>query len=287
VSLPLAPRRSIHGLHRVRITSLTNPRVKDAVKLRQRSHRDECGLMLIEGFRELKRALDNRHLPREVYHCREFFQGGNEEALLERCRAAGAELIECSAPVFEKLSYRERPEGLLAVAPQVRVPLSALPAPPDALLVVAEAIEKPGNLGTILRSADAAGAHGVMVCDRCTDINNPNVVRASIGTLFSLPVVEVSSEEGMKWLRERKIRILAATPHASQTYDAADMTGPIAIVLGAEQYGLSTAWMEQADLKVRIPMQGQSDSLNVASAATILLFEAVRQRRTKQAPSGS
>jgi len=262
------------------ISSLDNPRVKRVVKLRQRSHRDELGLMLIEGYREVRRALDNRHLPQELFFCRDLFQGANEPALIDRCREAGVELIDCSAPVFEKMAYRDRPEGLLAVAPQVRRSLDALNVPDKALVVVAESIEKPGNLGTILRSADAAGVHGVIVCDRCTDINNPNVVRASIGTLFSLPVVETTSEQAAAWLAARKIRVVATTPHAEALYTDVDLTGGTAILLGTEQYGLSGAWLQRAEVQVRIPMLGQSDSLNVASAATILLFEAVRQRAT-------
>ena len=260
------------------ISSLSNPRVKNVVRLRQRSHRDELSLMIIEGYREIKRALDNKHFLIELFVCRDLFQGENEETLVQRCRDAKAEILECAAPVFSKMAYRDRPEGLLAVAPQVKRPLDTVRLPANALLVVAESIEKPGNLGTILRSADATGVHAVIVCDRCTDINNPNVVRASIGTLFSLPVVETSSADALAWLTQRKIQIVAATPHAEKLYTQADFRKTTAIVLGTEQYGLSPTWMEQAHEKVRIPMLGQSDSLNVASAATILLYEAVRQR---------
>ena len=133
----------------------------------------------------------------------------------------------------------------------------------------------------MLRTADAAGVDAVIVCDRCTDINNPNVVRASIGTLFTVPVAEAGTAETLAWLRTRGIRILAASPRAEKNYTAVDMTRPIALVVGAEQYGLSEAWMTQADELVRIPMRGQADSLNVAAAATILLFEVVRQRGGK------
>lgn len=261
------------------ITSLQNPRIKAVVGLRQRSDRDDHGEMLIEGYRELKRALDNRHLPKALFICPELFMGTNEPALIEQCREVGAELFECTKPVFEKISYRERPEGLLAVAPQVRWTLDDIKLTKNPLLVVAEAIEKPGNLGTILRSADAAGVHAVIVCDRCTDINNPNVVRASTGTLFSLPVVETTTEEVLSWLRKNNIQILAATPHTEFEYYAVDLKKGTALVVGTEQYGLSEKWMNEADLKVRIPMLGQADSLNVASATTILLYEAVRQRR--------
>jgi len=268
------------------IASLSNPRVKDVVRLRQRSHRDESGLMLIEGYREVKRALDNRHNPAQLFYCPDLFQGSNEPALVERCRAAGAEILESTAPVFRKLAYRDRPEGLLAVAPQVRRTLASLRLPRNPLLVVAESIEKPGNLGTILRSADAAGVHAVIVCDRCTDINNPNVVRASIGTLFSLPVAEASSADTLAWLAGHGVRIVAATPHAATLYTAADLTRSAAVVLGAEQYGLSEIWLKRADVTVRIPMLGQADSLNVAAAATILLFEAVRQRGPRRGSDG-
>ncbi|MDI6774108.1 MAG: RNA methyltransferase [Verrucomicrobiota bacterium] len=261
-----------------RLSSLGNPSVKQVVKLRMRSHRDELGLMIVEGYREINRALDNRHWPRQLFFCRGMFQGENEDTLIRRCAEAGAELFDCSAKVFDKMSYRDRPDGLLAVASQVKRSLQDLAVPADALVVVAESIEKPGNLGTILRSADAAGAHAVLVCDRCTDLNNPNVARASIGTLFSLPVVETSSAEAWKWLAKKKFQVLAATPHADKLYTEADMTRATALVLGTEQYGLSEAWMKKASLRVRIPMLGQADSLNVAAAATIILYEAVRQR---------
>lgn len=265
------------------ITSLQNPRVKAVVALRQRSTRDERDEMIIEGYRELKRALDNQHQPKALFYCPELFMGSNEPSLIDRCGAAGAELFECSASVFGKMSYRDRPEGLLAVAPQIHRTLANLVLPEAPLIVVAEAIEKPGNLGTILRTSDAAGVHAVIVCDRCTDIHNPNVVRASIGTLFSLPVVEASTSETLEWLHRNSIQILAATPHADHDYYAVNLRHGTAIVVGTEQYGLSDTWMQQANLKVRIPMLGQADSLNVAAATTILLFEAVRQRRTPAA----
>jgi len=266
------------------ISSLQNPRVKTVVSLRQRPHRDETGLMIVEGYREIKRALDNRHLPAALYYCPSLFLGSNEPALIERCRQAGAEVFECALPVFAKMSYRDRPEGLLAVAPQVRRSLADISLPDNPLLVVAESIEKPGNLGTMLRSADAAGVHALIVCDRCTDISNPNVVRASIGTLFALPVAEASSADTLTWLRSNRIQILAATPHAEHDYYDVDLRRGTALVVGTEQYGLSPMWMDAADLKVRIPMLGQADSLNVAAATTILLYEAVCQRRRASSP---
>lgn len=260
------------------ITSLTNDKVKDVIRLRQRSHRDERNQMLIEGYREITRAVSNSHNPTELFICPEMFQGPNEGGLIETCLAAGSGVTECAAAVFAKMAYRDRPDGLLAVAPQVRRRIEDLALPGNPLLVIAESVEKPGNLGTILRSADAAGVHAVLVCDRCTDINNPNVVRASIGAIFSLPVVEAPTAVIVPWLQERGIRILSASPHAHTLYTDEDMSHGTAIVLGSEQYGLSEEWMRAADRQVRIPMLGQSDSLNVAAAATILLFEAVRQR---------
>jgi TrmH family RNA methyltransferase len=244
----------------------------------KRPHRDEKNLVLIEGYRELKRALDNQVMPTELFYCPELFQGENEGTLIERCREAGSLLYECSAPVFQKMAYRDRPEGLLALAPQAHRTLDSLALPPNPLLIVAEAIEKPGNLGSILRSADAAGVNAVIVCDRCTDVNNPNVVRSSIGTVFALPVVEAATADALAWLKARGIQILAATPHAEKNYTDVDLTRPAAIVVGTEKFGLSSEWMKQADLQVRIPMLGQIDSLNVACATTILLYEAVRQR---------
>ncbi len=261
------------------LTSTANPKVKHAVRLRQRSHRDEAGQMLVEGYRECRRALDNGYRPQILFYCEELYlKNLNEPEIVRRCGELGAELYACSAPVFEKLAYRERPEGLLIVGPQLTRTLADLRLPEHALVVVAEAIEKPGNLGTILRSADAAGVHAVIVCDRCTDIHNPNVVRASTGTLFSVPVVEAPGDETLAFLRARAFRILAATPHAQHLHSEVPLTGNVALAVGTEQYGLSEKWMAAADLRVRIPMFGLADSLNVASATTILLFEAVRQR---------
>ncbi len=260
------------------ITSLQNPRLKDLVRLQKRPYRDERGVILVEGYREVKRMLDNARKPLALFFCPAFYQGENEPELVRRCADAGAELFECTAEAFQKVAYRDRPEGLLALTPQVQRTLADLTVPERPLVLVAEAIEKPGNLGSLLRSADAAGVNAVIVCDRCTDIHNPNVVRSSIGTLFSLPVVEASSDEALAWLRERQIRVLAATPHANRNYTACDMTQGIALVVGTEKFGLSSKWMEQADEQVRIPMLGQIDSLNVAAATTLLLYEAVRQR---------
>jgi len=235
--------------------------------------------MLVEGYRECKRALDNGYQPMMLFYCEALYlKNLHEPVIVQRCRELGAEIYACTAPVFEKLAYRERPDGLLMVGPHLTRKLTDLTLPEHALVVVAESIEKPGNLGTILRSADAAGVHAVIVCDRCTDIHNPNVVRASTGTLFSLPVIEASSDETLTFLREHGFCILATTPHTEHLHCDVTLTGNVAIAVGTEQYGLTEKWMKAADLRVRIPMLGLADSLNVASATTILLFEAVRQR---------
>jgi TrmH family RNA methyltransferase len=263
-----------------KITSLQNPRLKQLVRLRDRRARDEAGVFLVEGYREIRRALEKGVAFHEVYFAREWFLGDNEPDLLARAEATGAQLFELTKDAFAKVAYRERPDGLLAVAPQWRRTLADLEAPgrADPFLLVVEGIEKPGNLGTILRGADAAGCDAVIVCDPVTDLFNPNVVRASTGVLFSLPCVVETSAGVLAWLRRRGIRTAATTPAATRLYTDADLRGPLAIVMGSEQYGLSEFWLKEADLPVRIPMAGQADSLNVAMAAIITLFEAVRQR---------
>lgn len=264
---------------RTELTSPANPKVKYVVKLRSCSTREETGDMIVEGFRECRRALDNGYRPRAMFHCPELYlKNENERRLVDDAERAGADVFLCSKSAFVKMAYKERPDGLLMIGPHVSKRLSDLDLPPNALVVVTESIEKPGNLGTILRSADAAKVAAVIVCDRTTDIHNPNVVRASTGTMFSVPIVEASSEEAIAWLKARGFKILAATPHAEKLHFEVDLTGNVAIALGAEQYGLTQKWMDGAELRVRIPMLGLADSLNVSAAATILLYEAVRQR---------
>lgn len=267
-------------MHNIEILSSTqNPRIKQAVNLRDRPERDKTGLFLIEGFRELFRASAAGQPVETVFICPELFLGTNEGLLIEKLKASGAHIIRTTDKVFRKLSYRDRPDGLVAVGIQQRKKLADIPLQPSPFLVVAEAIEKPGNLGTILRSSDAVGVDGLIVCDRCTDIFNPNVVRASVGTLFTVPVAEARSQETITWLKSKGIAILAATPSAKREFTTVDMTVPLAIAVGTEQLGLSEQWMTQADLQVNIPMCGVADSLNVAMATTLLLYEALRQRR--------
>jgi TrmH family RNA methyltransferase len=261
------------------ITSLQNPRLKRLVRLRDRRARDEEHAFLVEGYREVRRALERKVRLDELYFSRDWFLGENEPALLAEAGAAGAKLFELSKDAFAKVAYRERPDGILAVAPQWRRTLADLILGKSPFILVVEAIEKPGNLGTILRSADAAGCDAVIVCDPVTDLFNPNVVRASTGVLFSVPCIVEESARVLAWLMERGIRTVATTPGAKAVYSDCDLKGPLAVVMGSEQYGLSEFWLKNADLPVRIPMAGQADSLNVAMAALIALFEAVRQRR--------
>ncbi len=262
------------------ITSAQNPKIKRAVKLSDRKERNETGLFLIEGYRELTRAVKGDVKIETLFLCRSLFLGSNEETLIIELQRQGVSIVACSEAVFRKLSYRDRPDGLVAIAHQMRHAFEDLKmTQASPFFVVAEAIEKPGNLGTILRSADAAGADGVIVCDRCTDIYNPNVVRASVGTLFTIPVIEATSDEVLRWLASHSIQIVASTPSAEKEFTQVDLTGGVAIAVGTEQLGLSSLWMESAHLRVRIPMRGVADSLNVATATTLLLYEVIRQRR--------
>ncbi|MEX1005042.1 MAG: RNA methyltransferase [Acidimicrobiia bacterium] len=261
------------------ITSLQNDRVKDLVRLRERRHRDRTSQFVIEGYREIRRATDAGVAMTTLHTCPSLFLGPNEHALISELESAGIEVSELAEEPFRKVSYRDRPEGLLVVAPQFDTELTALRTERAPLLLVAESIEKPGNLGTMLRTADAVGADGVIVADATTDPFNPNVVRASTGTLFTVPLAVTTSEQTIAWLVDRGVAIVATTPDTDTDLWDADLRGPVAMVVGSEQYGLSEAWLEASDIRVRIPMAGMADSLNAAMAAGVVLYEAVRQRR--------
>jgi TrmH family RNA methyltransferase len=263
-----------------RLTSPQNPKIKQVLKLRERRARDRSGHFLIEGYRELFRAVSSSASIVQLFVSEEHFLGSNESALIEKIQESGTDIFFLSPELFTRISYRDRPDGLLGIAKKNPLSLNDIALSSNPLLIVAEAIEKPGNLGTILRSSDAVGADGLIVCDRCTDIYNPNVVRASVGTLFTVPVTEAEGRETLSFLKEKRIQIVCATPHAKQEYLDADLTGPVAIIVGTEQLGLSEKWLENADVSVRIPMRGVADSLNVATATTLLLYEVLRQRRS-------
>ncbi len=255
------------------ITSLQNERVKRIVKLqRKASARREAGLTVIEGSREVFRAIENGWHPAELWVCDAFSKDWKNVPQASRL------LFQCSEEILAKISYRDNPDGVLAVGPLVGRKLSDLELPENPLFLVAEGVEKPGNLGALLRTADGAGVDAVIVADPATDLNNPNVIRNSIGTLFYLPIAEASSEETIAFLKKKGVRILSAVPDAETVYTGTDLTGPLAIVVGAEDQGLSNGWKNEADLNVKVPMLGKNDSLNVSVSAAILLYEAVRQR---------
>ncbi len=237
--------------------------------------------MLVEGYRPLKMAFDSGYALDELYYCPRLYENEDSSALVHAWQQRGVAAIECNEPVFRKIAYGDSPSGMLGAGPFVARPAVELRLTDKPLFLLAEGIEKPGNLGTMLRTADAAGADAVIVCDHRTDIHNPNVVRASQGALFTMPVFEGESEEIAVFLRSVAVRIVAAIPGAGKVYTDVDMQGPTALLVGSEDRGLSPFWMREADERVHIPMHGICDSLNVSTCAALLLYEAQRQRRKR------
>jgi RNA methyltransferase, TrmH family len=259
------------------ITSLTNPRVKAAVRLRDRRERADTGLTVVDGAREILRALDAGVRIETTFIAPDLVRSADAIDVADRL-GRRERTIEVSPAVLEKIAFGDRSDGVVAIVEAPRLELAGLDLPSDPLLVVVEGVEKPGNLGAILRSADGAGAAAVIAADPRTDVFNPNAIRASLGTIFALPVVAASSHEVRTWLVTRAVRPVAAIVEAATVYTGADLTGSIAIVLGSEAEGLSAAWRDERLVAVSIPMAGIADSLNVSVAAAILLYEAVRQR---------
>lgn len=253
------------------IVSPHNERVKYAVRLRERRFRQQEKAMLVEGCYELTLALRSGLRPIQLFLCEALAREFPESLLALRPLTVGRE-------AFARMSYRENPDGWLAIFPLPRRTLAELTLSETPLLILAEAVEKPGNLGAILRTADAAGVDGLLVCDPRTDLYNPNVVRASRGALFTVPAVETGNEEALAFLRARGLSIVATTPQAEALYTEVNLRQPLCITVGTEDEGLSAFWLEQADRQVRIPMQGHVNSLNVATATAIVLYEALRQR---------
>jgi len=255
------------------ITSLQNPRVKQLVKLRDdKRQRRADGLMLVEGYDEIQLALAAGHRPQTILSA--------PELVSREIRAVDAESLTVSRGVFEKISYRENPDGWLAVFPIPHTALEDLQLGEAPLLIVAESIEKPGNLGAILRTADAAHVDALLVCDPRVDVWNPNVVRASRGAVFSVPLIESDNNAALKLLKARNIRVLAATPSAETLYSGINMRDPVAIAVGTEDTGLTDFWLSNADVRVRIPMMGRINSLNVSVSTALLVYEALRQRNS-------
>jgi len=260
------------------ITSRQNPKIKVVMQLRKRKARDELRLMLIEGYEELTMAVKSSVAIQQVFYCPELMLEAAQVALLGQI--AHAEHIEVSRDIFEKIAYRESPDGWLAVAPELSARLANVQLPPSkaALVIICESVEKPGNLGAILRTADAVGADAVIAADPITDWSNPNIVRASKGAVFSVPVASAATEELLAWLKANNITILAATPDTNTQYTSVDLQKSVAIAVGTEKYGLTSKWFDAAEHKVRIPMKGKIDSLNVATSAAIIAYEVLRQR---------
>jgi RNA methyltransferase, TrmH family len=268
------------------ITSPANPRIKHLVTLRRRRAREQAGVTLVEGYAEIDLALSAGVRPRTLYHCLGLAHG-DPLRVAGRVAALGGEIVQVSRPVFGKVAYRESPDGWLAVVPVVDTDLARLELGERPLLLVCEGVEKPGNLGAILRTADAAGLTAVIATDPVTDWGNANLVRASKGAVFSVPVAAAPSRELLPWLAGRGLTLVAATPDGTVLLGDADLTGPVAIAVGSETHGLSASWTAQADVTVRIPMFGRADSLNVAAAAAIVVYEAVRQRTVQARQAGS
>jgi RNA methyltransferase, TrmH family len=263
------------------ISSTTNPRVKAAVRLRDRREREETGLTIVDGPRELLRALDHGIAVAEAFVCDELIRSSEAEEAVRRLRIAGASTIQVSPSVMSKIAFGDRSDGVVAVIHSPETLLDRLTLPPlprQPLIVVVESIEKPGNFGAILRTADGASADAVIAADPLTDPFNPNAIRASLGTIFSMPIATATTSATLEWLSTNGIRPIGARVDALQLYTEVDLRGPIAIVLGSEAGGLSAAWDEARSDSVAIPMLGAADSLNVSVAAAILLYEARRQR---------
>ena len=259
------------------LTSASNPRVKELAGLRRRRSRDDAGLTLVEGHEELVLALDAGVRPRTLYYSPALVRP-DQLGTVRRVAGLGAEVVRLSRQVFAKVAYRQSPDGWLAVVPAVAGDLEHLVLGERPLVLVCEGIEKPGNLGAILRTADAAGVTAVIAAGPVTDWGNPNLVRASKGTVFSVPVAAGGSAEVLGWLAERSLPVVATTPDTDTLVAEADLTGPVAIALGSEHDGLSGPWLERAATRVKIPMFGRVDSLNVAASAAVVVYEAVRQR---------
>lgn len=261
----------------VDITSPANARLKTLVALHRRRTRAQAGVTVVEGHDELALVLDAGAVPTTLFCCPDLLTA-ERAALVDRVAAAGSEVVRLGRTAYDKVSYRDSPDGLLAVVPDPATRLDDLVLPERALVLVVEGIEKPGNLGAMLRTAEAAGVHAVVAASPVTDWANPNVVRASKGTLFAVPVASAPADEVVAWLRHCGLRIVVATPEAERLVTDVDLTGPTALVVGTEHEGVTAAVKDAADELVRLPMAGRVNSLNVATAAALTVYEAVRQR---------
>ena len=265
-------------MKREAITSAQNAKIKDLLALQEKSkERRRKGLFVVEGRRELLHCIEAGYEPYAAFFCPEIISEADFKEISEKCDCS---FFEIPRHLYDKVAYRGGTEGVIAELKCKDMSLEALKVKENPLIVVLEAVEKPGNLGAVLRSADAAGVDAVIVCDPLTDMYNPNLIRSSIGAIFTVPVATASSEETIAWLKERGIRIYTAQLQDSEWYYDTDMKGGTAIVMGTEATGLTGTWRKAADAHIKIPMLGKLDSLNVSVSAAILIFEAVRQRNS-------
>lgn len=260
------------------ITSLQNQAIKNIVKLSKSKERKEQGLFVVEGARELSLALQSGYQLVAVYLCRELFEKTKYPDLLNTIPQSLQIINEISLPVFTKIAYRENSDGIVALLKPKRHTLDELSLSTNPFLIILESVEKPGNLGAILRTADAAAVDAVIVCDPQTDLYNPNVIRSSVGGIFTVQTAICSSEEAFAWLQDQQIFSFAAELQAAEFYQNIDFTASSAIVMGTEADGLSDFWLKNATKRIKIPMRGKIDSLNVSVSTAILTFEAMRQR---------
>lgn len=260
------------------ITSSHNPRLKAAARLRDRRDRVREGRFLIDGRREIERALAGGIAIPEAF-IKESEQTGDLAALVNQLRQHGTSILLAAPGPFEKLAFGERDEGIVAVALTPQASLANIALPPNPLVAVLEGIEKPGNIGAVLRTADAAGVSAVIIAAGGTDLYNPNAIRASLGAIFTVPVCAATSAETLSWLKQHGLAVFAARVDGAMDYSSACYRGPSAIVLGSEAQGLSDVWSGPEVTSISLPMHGAVDSLNVSATAAILLYEGVRQRR--------
>lgn len=260
------------------INSSSNPRIRNILKLQANSReRRNQNLFVIEGYREIERAMISGLQISELYVCFELDKQGRSGELLKKNNHI--RLFEVGKDAFAKIAYREGSDGLIALAVPGSLQLSELKLSPDPLVLVLESVEKPGNLGAIMRTADAAGIDAVIICDPLVDIYNPNAIRSGVGCIFTRQVVVCTTAEAIDWLHSKKIHIYsAALTEKAIEYHTIDFTQPSAIVMGTEATGLSKEWLEKSDRQIIIPMRGIADSLNVSTSAAVLVFEAIRQR---------
>jgi rRNA methylases len=260
-----------------KISSLQNSRIKNIQKLATKSReRKAQNLFIIEGARELSLALAGSYVMQSVFLCPELFIKTDYPKVLDSVDEKNR--FELTSDVFEKIAYRETSDGILALARPKEHGLKNLQLAKNPFVIVLESVEKPGNLGAILRTADAAGADAVIICDPLTDLYNPNVIRSSVGCIFTVPVAIASNVETLSFLKENRIQSFAAELQASQWYQDTNFTQSSAIIMGTEADGLTSFWLDNADARIKIPMRGMIDSLNVSVSTAILSFEAMRQR---------